>query len=80
MRLAKRYRTLLPPSKLDLQITTELATHQETTTLKPMKIFTCDINQPINQLITKTYQTNASITKLIQAIQNLACRSWPKEF
>ncbi len=79
IRLAKRHRILFPLSKLNLQITTKLAI-QETITLKPMRIFIFDTSQSIDQLITEAYQTSVSITKLIQAIQNLACCFWSKEF
>ncbi len=69
IRLIKRHRTFFLLSKLDLQITTELAI-QETIILESIRIFIFDISQLIDQLITKTYQTNISITKLIQIIQN----------
>ncbi len=67
IKLVKRYRILLLSSKLNLQIITELAI-QETITLEPIRIFIFDISQPIDQLITKAYQTSISIIKLIQAI------------
>ncbi len=64
IRLAKRHRILLPPSKLDLQITTELAV-QETITLEFIRIFIFDTSQPIDQLITEVYQISVSMAKLI---------------
>jgi hypothetical protein len=81
-RLRSRRRTLLPNSRFDPELFKELLKETDQrgdTTAAPIDLIIPDLDKPIDNLVSKAYESCDTTQRMLAALGNIQVRHWPKD-